>query len=218
MSEESKLSDVGVVNLYKAYEPRLDIKADRDYIAMMGAANISTQRYSANSASSGQIIWSLTTPGVRNGVDRRVEMDCTATCEATITGGRAAPTAQEAGFYYRVGPITNLRGTKFGPRQWPLHQITETIQVRLNDQAFSWEPAQQVAPLLEYGLVPEDRQYAMGSTPHYPDQFWRYTVTDGTQREEFSTWMNQTFEDGRNAGIWLENFDPKTPTTYNGVE
>lgn len=196
----SELSDVGVVSLFKTNEPRLDIKADRDFLAVMGAANISTIGYSANSASTGQIVWSQTTPSVRNGVDRTVELDLTVTITPQFSGG-AANTV------YRIKPMSGengaANGVKAGLRSFPLHSICQTITARLNDQAFSWEPAEQLHGLLEYGLTPEDRQYSMGSTPHYPDQQWRYTENTGVQRAVFSSWMNNTFEDSRNVGIWM---------------
>ena len=196
----SDLQNVGVVTLYKAQEPRLDIQANRDFIGLMGAANISTVGYSCNSASTGQIAWSQTTPSVRNGVDRTVELDLTATITPVFSGGAANT-------YYRIRPMKGEnganQGVKAGLRAYPIHSICETVQCRLNDQTFSWEPAEQLHALLEYGLTQEERQYAMGSTPHYPDQQWRYTENTGNQRSVFSSYMNNTFEDGRNAGMWM---------------
>lgn len=194
------LSETGVVRLYKAYEPRLDIKADRDFIAVMGAANISTRPYAADSASTGQIIWSQTTPSVRVGVDRLIELDC----EVEVSVSISNPPAGAVTWNWKDFP--NVVKT-FGPRQYPLHSICEVVQLRLNDQSFSWEPSQILHPLLEYGLTQEDRQYHMGSSAHYPDQQWRYPGGDGNQqRGVFSTWMNSTFEDSRNLGNWATGF------------
>jgi len=203
MSADEALSDVGVVNLVKAQEPRLDIRADREFVALMGAANISTRPYTANSASTGQVIWSLTTPSVRVGLDRNVEISLTATVDFNPVAGPNAP----AGTGYRIRPnISDI--SDFGPRQYGLHSICEVVQLRLNDQAFSWEPAEILHPILEYGLTAEDRQYNMGSSAHYPDQQWRYNGVDGTQRHVFATWMNSTLEDSRNAGMWMRRTGP----------
>jgi len=186
---------IGVVNLVKAREPRLDIRADREFVALMGAANISTRTYNSNSSSTGQIIWSQTTPSVRVGVDRCMPVEVTAVVDFTITGGAAAPVQ------YRMKPnITH--GNNFGPRQYGLHSICEVIQLRLNDQAFSWEPAEILHPILEYGLTPEERQYSIGSSAHYPDQQWRYNG-ENSNRNEFASWMNSLFEDSRSLGMWV---------------
>ena len=67
--------DVGVVRLLKHWDTRLDVRADREMVLQMGAANVSTRKYSADSVSTGQVIFSQTTPSVRVGVDRSIEVD-----------------------------------------------------------------------------------------------------------------------------------------------
>jgi len=198
MSADEALSDVGVVNLVKAQEPRLDIRADREFVALMGAANISTRPYTANSSSTGQIIWSQTTPSVRVGVDRNVEISITAVVDFAPIGGPNTPD----GTAFRLRQNLN-NVNDFGPRQYGLHSICEVVQLRLNDQAFSWEPAELLHPILEYGLTAEDRQYNMGSSAHYPDQQWRYGGVANPQRGVFNSWENSTLEDSRNCGMWI---------------
>ena len=71
------MAETGKIRVLKVKEPRLDIKADREYVALLGASNISTKRYTADSYSSSSAIWSITTPSVRCGLDRRIIVDLT---------------------------------------------------------------------------------------------------------------------------------------------
>ena len=66
------MAETGKIRVLKVKEPRLDIKADREYIALLGASNISTKRYTADSYSTSSAQWSITAPSVRCGMDRRI--------------------------------------------------------------------------------------------------------------------------------------------------
>ena len=59
------MAETGKIRVLKVKEPRLDIKADREYVALLGASNISTKRYNADSYSSSSAIWSITSPSVQ---------------------------------------------------------------------------------------------------------------------------------------------------------
>lgn len=187
-------SETGAVRLVKAHEPRLDIRPDREMVALMGAANISTRGYSADSASSGQIVWSQTTPSVRVGVDRTIEADVTFRVEV-------------AGLPEDYGLRALLNGVNFGLRQYPLHSVVENLQLRLNDQAFNWEPADTVHALMRYGNDWQDRQYGTGSTPHQPDTRWGYDQTIGGPRNVFSSWEGSGQEDSRRLRQWVKRIN-----------
>lgn len=194
-------AEQGIVKLVKAYEPRLDIRADREFVASMGCANTSTRRYPADTLSNSQIIFSQTTPSVRVGVDRSMELDVTFRVDVGTAGGDPAvsPTLK---------PLAELRNINFfGPRAFPLHSLCEVLQLRLNDQAFSWEPAEILHALLEYGNDWKDRQYNLGSTPHLPDTSYVYNSGSGT-RQVFAPYKDCGPEDSRSIGIWLTDRDP----------
>lgn len=205
-NEVSGVADTGVVRLLKIHEPRLDIRADREMVAVMGASSISTRQYISDSASTSSVIWSQTTPSVRVGVDRMVELDITFDVELK-------PTRDENGVDVRmfpgVGPDDVFRVTPEdmkiagGARQYPLHSVIENCQVRLNDQAFNWEPSDTVHALLNYGNVWEDRQYNTGSSAHKPDNFWRYEGQGGGSRSPFTSYNNGTLEDSRSGSLWF---------------
>jgi hypothetical protein len=195
--EVSRATETGAVRLVKAHEPRLDIRADREMVALMGAANISTRGYVADTASAGQIIWSQTTPSVRVGVDRTIE--CEVVFEVEFSG-------QPEGY----GIKDDFNPHDFGMRQYPLHAVMENLQLRLNDQAFNWEPADTLHALMRYGNTWQDRQYNTGSTPHLPDSEWRYGTTTGTGRSPFVSWADANMEDPRTLNLWAEKVNDTT--------
>ena len=205
-NEVSGVADTGVVRLLKLHEPRLDIRADREMVAVMGASSLSTRQYNADSASTSSIIWSQTTPSVRVGVDRMVELDVT--FNVTLNPDRLDGAGGRVPMVVGLGPddvtaITpHLVRDSNGPRQYPLHSIIENCQVRLNDQAFNWEPSDLVHPLLQYGNTWEDRQYNTGSSAHKPDNFWKYDGQGGGARAPFVSYNNGTLEDSRSGSMW----------------
>ena len=199
MNQPSTASEEGVVRLVKAMEPRLQIDADRELVAVLGASNISTQIYSADSSTSGQLNWSITTPSVRVGVDRKMWIE--SSWDISFDAGDLAqnfvtvPTTQS-----ELNDVA-----QFGPRQWPLHSVAQVFSLRLNDQQFSWEPAQIVHQMLQCGLTEAERQYHMCTTPHMPDYQFVYNVQTGSVRNPFSTWTNSApSEDSRAPQLWLE--------------
>ncbi len=179
------------ISVLKVREPRLDIKANREYIAMMGGSQVTTKSYTSDTASNSQILWSITTPSVRVGLDRRLELDVR--FKVSLPGATLVP--------------TNFDQLGCGLRQYPLHSIIEVANVQLNDQAMSYEPAQLIHGLLNYGNDTEDRQYFMGTSPHKPDVYWDYDQGPGNAgtRNPFSTYFNSGEEDSRNLKYWVES-------------
>jgi hypothetical protein len=178
-------------------------------VAVMGAASLSTRQYNADSASTSSIIWSQTTPSVRVGVDRMIELDVTFNVD--IEPSRLDGAGQRVPMVVGAGPddiaglteesVGKVRDAN-GPRQYPLHGIIENCQVRLNDQAFNWEPSDTVHALLHYGNEWEDRQYNTGSSAHKPDNFWRYEGQGGGARSPFVSYNQGGDEDSRSGSIW----------------
>jgi hypothetical protein len=194
---EVPMAETGSVRLVKAHEPRLDIRADREMVAMMGAANISTRGYVADTASAGQIIWSQTTPSVRVGVDRTIEAEVVFN---VVFGNLPAGVTIKDPF----------NPQDFGLRQYPLHSIMENLQLRLNDQAFNWEPADTLHAMMRYGNDVGDRQYNAGSSAHKPDATWRYSEITGAPRSPFASWLASGEEDTRALNVWCSRVNANT--------
>ena len=213
-NETPGAAETGVVRLLKLHEPRLDIRADREMVAVMGASSLSTRQYNADSASTSSIIWSQTTPSVRVGVDRMIEMDVT--FSVTLNPDRLDPAGGGGRIPMVVGlgldDVTEVQPHLVrdanGPRQYPLHSIIENCQVRLNDQAFNWEPSDLIHPLLHYGNVWEDRQYNTGSSAHKPDNYWKYDGQGGGSRAPFVAYNNGVLEDSRSGSLWYRKTGP----------
>lgn len=199
MSGETS-NDIGVVRLVKAYEPRLDIRADREFVATIGPSNISTRRFRADSISTAQTSWSLTTPSVRIGVDRTIEVDMIyrITFAPQVAG---QPVVQLIPNLFNVGNV--------GPRAYPIHSTCEVVSLTLNDQHVSLDPSDIIHPLLEYGNDIKERQYNMGATPHRPDVFWRYDQPAGP-RAPFASWFACGTEDSRRLGFWATRINDTT--------
>lgn len=185
------------VKVLKVNEPRMDIEADRTYIAMMGASNVSTRSYTASSANESSVIWSVTTPSVRVGMDRRIEMELQFAVKAVGANGITP---------LPLNPL--LKSGNFltsGLRQFPIHSIIEVLNVKLNDQAISSEPNKFIHALLAYGNDAEDRQNFMGSSPHIPDNIFSYS--EPGNRSPFKSYSDCGFEDSRNAQLWITSTD-----------
>lgn len=206
-------SDVGKITVLKVKDPRLDIKADREYIAMMGASMISTKAYVADSFDASSAVWAITTPSVRVGLDRRVEVEA----QFLITCKRDDNPA-----LYAV--VSQLQRLNAGLRQFPLHSVIRNAEGQLNNQAFSCEFSRIIHGLLRYGNTVEDRQYFMGATAHYPDNYCSYDIAapNAGARWPFISYFNCSIEDSRSLDVWgvAVNKDTLAPAALgvaNGV-
>lgn len=182
------------ISLMKVNEPRLDIQPNRVYLTHMGATNVTTKPFNADSVSDSQIAWAITTPSVRVGLDKRIDVDL------QFDVGCDGVDCVDA----RTNKVTT------GIRQYPIHASTETINARLNDQSFTFEPNEVIHPLLSYGNDIEDRQHFMSATAHKPDIYWKYDQ-DGTNagdRNPLGTFFNSGDEDSRNLQFFIQEFRP----------
>ena len=180
------------ISLMKVNEPRLDIQPNRVYLTHIGATNVTTKPFNADSVSDSQIAWAITTPSVRVGLDKRIDVDL------QFDVGCDGVDCVDA----RTNKVTT------GIRQYPIHSSTETINARLNDQSFTFEPNEVIHPLLSYGNDIEDRQHFMSATAHKPDIYWKYDQ-DGTNagdRNPLGTFFNSGEEDSRNLQFYVQEF------------
>lgn len=180
------------ISLMKVNEPRLDIQPNRVYLTHIGATNVTTKPFNADSVSDSQIAWAITTPSVRVGLDKRIDVDL------QFDVGCDGVDCIDA----RTNKVTT------GIRQYPIHASTETINARLNDQSFTFEPNEVIHPLLSYGNDIEDRQHYMSATAHKPDIYWKYDQ-DGTNagdRNPLGTFFNSGDEDSRNLQFFVQEF------------
>lgn len=182
------------IKVVKYNEPRLDIQPERVYNAKMGGASYVNQSLAANSKSDQQITWSIVTPSTTVGVDRQIFIDLEFLTRSTDAAQQGVtPT----GFGDK-----NLDMTGTGYRQFPIHSIIQTCNLRINGQSFSWEPSKQVHELLRYGNTYNERNLWIGASPHQPDSAAVTPFNPAGSRNPYSVYMDSNMEDSRNMRYW----------------
>ena len=196
------------VSVQKYFEQRLQIDPNRVYEVQLGAADVNIRQYDADTATNNQMNWNITTPSVRVGLDRKIVVDVI----YQITGTRSAGAEITVNAANRTAPQGGLR-------QYPLHQTSEVMQLRLNNQAFTMEAAESIGALTNYGNDNNDRQVFMSGAPHLPDQ--SSVISDiagplgyrsGGTRSPYANYGNSNFvEDSRNIHYFTcdANGEPK---------
>lgn len=178
------------ISLKKILDPRLAVEQERLWVIPVGPSIVTTTSYNCDSVSESQLKWSIVTPSLEDGFDRKVIID--SVWEIYDSLG----TAPE--------PL-NFGNTSVGIRQWPVHSVTTNLQSRLNGYTTSWEPQELIHSLTSYGNDENDRQYYMSATPHKPDFYYSYnTAGMGQDRNPFSSYLDSGFEDSRGLSVWLE--------------
>lgn len=173
----------------RALDPRLAISQSHDFIAKEGGANIQCQSYTADTATSSLLRWSVQTPGHAYGMDRHVYVEMSATINFAVTNTTGATIA--------ASTFTIPDGGAFGLRQWPLASITDTANITFNSLQTSQQRAKIFHAMMHYGLDPEDRQSFLSATPHKPDISSDISGGAGTSRSPFSSYYTSGYEDGR---------------------
>jgi hypothetical protein len=188
------------ISIVKHFEPRLNIKPDRVYSVPIGGQDISYRSYAANTSAGSQVSWSFTTPGVRIGIVPCLLMDFV--FKFTRTGSAAV-----------IEPPVTSTNAAHGVRQWPVHSCIEVANVSFNGTTLTFEPADVIHALLNYGNDSEDRQYHMSGTAHFPDQFYRFdagepwiTGAGAGARSPFAKFLDSSqIEDSRNVSLFSCN-------------
>lgn len=175
------------IKVVKYNEPRLDIQPERVYNAKMGGASYVNQSLNANSYSDQQITWSVVTPSTLVGVDRQIFLDLEFLVRSTDAVGFGD---------------ANLDMVGTGYRQFPIHSIVQTCNLRINGQSFSWEPSKQVHELLRYGNTYNERNLWLGASPHQPDTAAITPFANPGSRNPYANYMDANMEDSRNMRYW----------------
>lgn len=185
----------------KITDPLLDI-VDRMYLAKQGAASVTHQQVQAVSYSDAQVRWSVYTPSVNIGVDRRfyVEQDFVVTL-GTFTAG------PNAGAYPLFGEVFGNDG---GLRQLPLTSCLESVQLKLNNSTVSINLDDTIHALMRYGSSPQERNHYMTGSPSCPDQFPEFANAGGAfevsvagGRNPFSEYVTKEEEITRGFKVWV---------------
>lgn len=180
------------VTCKKINEPRLDIADERTYVAVIGGSKVTSDHYNASSASRDSISFNCATPSIHVGVDRRVilETEFRVSCSNCILNADIL-TSDSAGF-----------------RQFPLWSICSNLMLKLNDQAFSMQPADHIHSLMNYNNDAIDRKYWFAGQPSKPDIRTSYSTTGSSgSRNPFTSYAGSELEEGRAFSTWISGND-----------
>jgi len=198
------------VPVAKITDPLLDI-VSRVYLAKQGAASVTHQQVQAVSYSDAQVRWSVYTPSVNIGVDRRfyVEQDFRVTLQPFAAG-------PDAGL---LPTFAQVFSNDSGLRQLPLTSCLESVQLKLNNSTVSINLDDTIHALMRYGSSPQERNHYLSGTPSCPDEFPEFANAGGAfeisvagGRNPFADYATKELEVTRNLRVWVTAcvFDPIT--------
>lgn len=185
----------------KITDPLLDI-VSRVYLAKQGAASVTHQQVQAVSYSDAQVRWSVYTPSVNIGVDRRfyVEQDFTVNLGQFVAG-------PQVGQFPQFGQVF---GNDTGLRQLPLASCLESVQLKLNNSTVSINLDDTIHALMRYGSSPQERTHYLSGSPSCPDQFSEFANAGGAfeisvagGRNPFADYVTKEEEVTRQFRCWV---------------
>ena len=140
------------ISVVKYRDPRLDINPNRIYSVPISGQKFTVRDHNASSVSSNTISYDITTPSIRIGLQRKLELFD----RFIITCG---------GANVNLAALQN----RVGPRAWPMHSIMQLCTLELNDQSISFAPYEYIHALMNYSTDITDRDIWLSGDVHYPD-------------------------------------------------
>ena len=109
------------ISVVKYRDPRLDINPDRVYSVPISGQKFTVRDHNASSVSSNVISYDITTPSIRIGLQRKIELYD----RFIITCGGQPVNANAL-----LNPV--------GPRAWPMHSIMQlcTLELMINQLVY----------------------------------------------------------------------------------
>jgi len=173
--------DEAEIPIYRCFESAVDVDRPKKYIAYQGAQSAVYQKLNATSTANNQVVWQVTTPSVRTGINRQVYVEFTISGDLIGRNGNAA------------NNISAALADRVGVRCLPIHSACDTMSLDLNSSRFSWNPRQTVHAL-----------YMCGATKFEKDGY--YTMT-GSLPDQYST-LNHTEDPANTPFIGGEGANP----------
>ena len=149
------------VPVVEQLEPELDVHEARDYAVTNGGQTITYQIFPAQNPSTSNITVQLFPPSDTTIIDPCIWAQIT--YDITFTGDNSVPSA----------PILHLGATD-GPRQWPLHQTANGMDLRINGFSYNTIPQQWFPIATRLGVFEKDLNTWSSTTPSAPDVFQEY--------------------------------------------
>lgn len=190
----------------KVLDPRMDIKAEREYTAVKGASVNSWQPFPATNVNNSSFQITCNPPSQEIAISRLV-------FKHVVFNWSISGTNTSGGTLLNEGYIA--------PRCMPLTSVTQAEQLTINNDTISQAPVQQYwRALLHYRNELENRRELMNLAPSMLDQFQQYVDGVGTNRNPLGTYGDNVQEPTRasHPGFTIDAQTPGNTTATGTLE
>ena len=171
------------------------------YTVRHGALNVSSQNFTALSQATSQHVYNVQVPSLQTYLDRFVLWTSTVQFEFTATAALAAPASSTS---YPTGVA--LSGIDFALASYPLHRLTSSMLLSINDISTQLNTAQVLPTLLR--LLDDSTGRAVTTTPSKLDVFMDATTGYGSNTNPFGAFNQAVYDDVPNGAFPLQYLTP----------
>ena len=173
-------------------DPRTNVKADieQNHLVFKGPMRATQQVHPADSYDLNQALWTIYPPSTRHITDRLVRVRV----------------------YLEVKADADFQlGSSDGPRQFPIHSITDVLTVQVNGETLSDNSGDKLHAMLAYGNTAADRVKTWSTTAAMPDMYQQYAdwQTYGSARNPLADYGENAAEISR-GGFAVQVVDART--------
>ena len=174
------------------------------YTVRHGALNVSSQNFTALSQATSQHVYNVQVPSLQTYLDRFVLW--TSTVQFEFNAAAALPAAPASNAAYPVGVA--LSGVDFSLASYPLHRLTSSMLLSINDISTQLNTAQVLPTLLR--LLDDAEGRAVTTTPAKLDVFLDATTGYGSNTNPFGAFNQAVYDDVPNGAFPLQYLTPST--------
>lgn len=171
------------------------------YTVRHGALNVSSQNFTALSQATSQHVYNVQVPSLQTYLDRFVLWTSTVQFEFTASAALAAPASSTL---YPTGVA--LSGIDFALASYPLHRLTSSMLLSINDISTQLNTAQVLPTLLR--LLDDSTGRAVTTTPSKLDVFMDATTGCGSNINPFGAFNQAVYDDVPNGAFPLQYLTP----------
>lgn len=154
------MSSLGIP-VIESLQPELDVTEAREFTVSNGGMTITRQIFPAQNPNSSTIVVQCFPPSPDTLIDPCIWAQVG--FELTFTGDNSVPLA----------PVLNIGATD-APRQWPLHQSSNNMDLRINGFSYNTSPQQWFPMASRLGVFQKDLNTWSSAAPSQPDTFQEY--------------------------------------------
>lgn len=185
------------VDLKIAIDPRINATDRKTYVINKGARNVSQTVYVSNNVSQSSISFTCPPPSPLVFVDREVLLSMTIPFTFTRTGG-TTPIFGGSGVTDQISV-----GRFISSQSFPLHNLIQTLSVKINNASISQQVSDFIDPLLRYNSDTRELLYSNSSTPTLQDQAQTYSELANSSRNPLTSYDDSTPNANDKRGSFL---------------